>query len=229
MSWGRNNSETISATGVIKLLVGERGHDWDPKKAQDGIQMHTKILNAITEQITPNMFGVEARKTALPIEEGQVMSRGRELSLKVSSDLQMKLIPDMILRTGKDLACVEIKKNFRETDLLQLMYGCMAADAHFSGNLTQGALYLYGDYDHVGILREGGRSFWEQGNQIAQLAADLRESQVKSKVERRTDKMVRMITDMPVTNLSEQAILIRREMDDVWGVVSAGLNGLLSL
>lgn len=221
--------QTISVTDVRNILIGEHRHEWDLGKADFGRKQHKLILNAIDVQVSPTLTGfLDNTGTALPISEGTILSRERELMLRVDQELSLKLRPDMIMGSGNDLSCIEIKNNYVVTDLLQLMYGCMAADKHFTGSLAQGFLYLYqgGNSHQVLTLKDGGRRHWEDGLVIAKLAAQIRSTTKKES--RNISEIVMINEDIPTSNPNEQAIIMRGQLDSVWGSVSRGLVGLLN-
>lgn len=211
---GFSEKTVITASAIVNTVRAERNTGGYSSAVQLGDAEHARIYNAICGQVNPTLFTDTTRSIPLGIHDGEVVHKGKTLSLDVNDRLQLHVQPDVIISQGNQKTCIEIKPRYHELGLLQLMYGCMAVDAH-SGGLDQGILYLYSREDHVIRLRDGGRSEWEGGLLIAELASEI--------ISRKESSPLK-VNDIAVTNYKERTVLNRMEMLQIWSDVKNGLE-----
>lgn len=202
--------DTISATDVLETFKASLNHGWDKSLAKKGTDEHTRIFNLLNEQMNLMLFDYEDEKTKIEIDHGQILGKGRTLKASIDNTLTLHVIPDAVIAHDNSLTCVEIKKSFYHLDLLQLLYGCIAANETYSNNsggAIQGILYLYGGQESVRILDDGGRSQWDNALRIARLAYEITLGKESNLIK---------TYDIPVQDYRERAVVNRREMDGLW-------------
>lgn len=234
MGWEGKDAATISCSEVIELVAGNRREPRSQQAAKIGNENHDRIIGALKLQMTPTLPGFfEPVHSPIMISEG-LMMKPTILDVPVNERLMLRVKPDGIVESAAGLTCIEVKSNTSDLSLLQLTYGCMAAQITYGGGLgepnqTVGAMVTYGsNQDAVQMLSRGGEPIWDEAKRIVELAAELQYSQRRDEADKRfVPTTLWSGPGVPVVKQAERATMLRWEMDSVMETVAAGLLELL--